>query len=142
MHPTHDQLFDVCKNSWLKDWHLPSNEDARESWCVNVTTTTIHICWKHIDMIIDGTLTLGTINTLPVIISHNVELLDVSMLLNILSQLSIIARDSKSIVTMSVQEYAHFEVEFNDNHPYVPTEEDILNILSALEAFEIIENDS
>ena len=93
-------------------------------------------------MIIDGTLTLGTTNTLPVIISHNVELLDVSMLLNILSQLSIIARDSKSVVTMSVQEYAHFEVEFNDNHPYVPTEEDTLNILSALEAFEIIENDS
>ena len=28
------------------------------------------------------------------------------------------------------------------NHPYVPTEEDILNILGALDVYEIIEDDS
>ena len=29
------------------------------------------------------------------------------------------------------KEYVHFEVEFHLIHPYVPTEEDILNILGA-----------
>ena len=32
---------------------------------------------------------------------------------------------------MSAQEYVHFEVEFDPNHPYVPIEENILNILGA-----------
>ena len=45
-------------------------------------------------------------------------------------------------MTVSAQEYAHFEVEFNGNHPYVPIEEEILNILSASKVLEIIENDS
>jgi hypothetical protein len=42
---------------------------------------------------------------------------------------------------MSAQKYIHFEViEFDHiNQPYVPSEEDMFNILSALEVCEIIE---
>ena len=89
-------------------------------------------------------MTLGNTSILPVIVAQNVELVDVSMLLNTLSLSlsSVIARDSESTMTMSAQEYAHFEVEFNGNHPYVPIEEDILNILSASKVLDIIENDS
>ena len=43
---------------------------------------------------------------------------------------------------MSAQEYVHFEInEFDHiNQPYVPTEEDMFNILSASEVCEIIED--
>ena len=51
------------------------------------------------------------------------------------------AWDSEYVVTMNAQEYVHLQVEFDLNHPYVPTEKDILNILSALEVSEIIEDD-
>jgi hypothetical protein len=51
---------------------------------------------------------------------------------DILYQLSIATWDSKFVVTMSTQEYVHFEVEVDVNHPCVPIEEDILNIIGAL----------
>lgn len=64
------------------------------------------------------------------------------MLLARLFQLSIrVVRDSEFVVTMNAQEYVHFEVKFDLNHPFVPIEEDILNIISALKIFEIIEDD-
>ena len=43
---------------------------------------------------------------------------------------------------MSAQEYVHFEFEFPLNHHYVPTKEDIFNLLGVSEVFEIIEDDS
>jgi hypothetical protein len=43
---------------------------------------------------------------------------------------------------MSAQKYVHFDVEFDLNHPYVPNEEDILNIIDASLVYEIIEDDS
>ena len=64
------------------------------------------------------------------------------MLLNKISRLLIRARDSKSIVTMRTQEYIHFEVEFGRNHPHVPIEEKIPNILGASVMCEIIEDGS
>jgi hypothetical protein len=64
------------------------------------------------------------------------------MLLDRMFQLSIrVVRDSEFVVTMNAQEYVHFEVKFDLNHPFVPIEEDILNIISALKLFEIIEDD-
>jgi hypothetical protein len=50
----------------------------------------------------------------------------------ILYQLSIATWDSEFVVTMSTQEYVHFKVEVDVNHPCVPIEEDTLNILGAL----------
>ena len=58
-----------------------------------------------------------------------------------LSQLLIKAGDIEFVVTMSAQEYVHLEVEFDLIHPYVPTGEDILNILGASKVYEIIEDD-
>ena len=45
-----------------------------EVWCVNVTTITVQKCWKHIGMISSGILTLGSTDTLLLIVSQNVEL--------------------------------------------------------------------
>ena len=39
-------------------------------------------------------------------------------------------------------EFVQFEVEFELDHPYVPTKEHILKILNALEISKIIEDDS
>jgi hypothetical protein len=45
------------------------------------------------------------------------------MLFNRLSQVSIrVAEDSESIVTMSPQDDMHFEVEFDLDHLYAPSE--------------------
>ena len=76
------------------------------------------------------------------IVSLYVELASVSMLLDRLSQLSIrVARHSEFVVTMSAQEYVHFDVEFDVNHMYVLTEEDILNIINASKVHETIEDE-
>lgn len=56
--------------------------------------------------------------------------------------MSIRARNSDYVATRSAPQYVHFEVEFDFNQPYVPTEEDILDILCALEVYEFIEDDS
>jgi hypothetical protein len=42
----------------------------------------------------------------------------------------------------SIRAARDVEVEFNLNHPYVPNEEDILNIINALKVFENIEDES
>lgn len=42
---------------------------------------------------------------------------------------------------MSAQQHVHYEVDYDMNHPYIPIEEDIWNILSASEVYEIIDDD-
>lgn len=64
--------------------------------------------WKHIGMISSGTLTSSSTDTSLVIISYSVELVDFSMLLNKLSQLSITARESEFVMTMSAQKIHRF----------------------------------
>ena len=51
---------------------------------------------------------------------------------------------SEYVVTMSAQEYVHFEVIVfhHINQPYVLTEEDMYDILGASKVCEIIEDDS
>ena len=93
-------------------------------------------------MMSSDTLTSSSIDIQSMIVSLYVELASVSMLLDRLSQLSIrVARHSEFVVTMSAQEYVHFEVEFEVNHMYVLTEKDILNIISASKVHEIIEDE-
>lgn len=53
-----------------------------EVWRINVATTTIRKCWKHVSTIFGDTLTSCFTDTSLVIASHNVEIANVSMWLN------------------------------------------------------------
>lgn len=72
-------------------------------WDVNVTTTIIYKCWKHIDMISSDTLTSSSSNTSSVIASHNVEFAYFSMLLDRHFQSSIRVGNNEFVVTMSAK---------------------------------------
>ena len=62
MHSTHDQGLMFAK---MVDSNIDISQAIKmlESWCVNVTTLTIHKHWKHVGMIFGGPLTLGTTDT-------------------------------------------------------------------------------
>ena len=63
---------------------------------VNATTRIIQNCWKHVNMIPRDTFTSCSIDRMSVISSQNVELADVLILLDRLSQLSFRAKDCES----------------------------------------------
>ena len=66
MHSTHDQGLMFAK---MVDSNIDISQAIKmlESWCVNVTTLTIHKHWKHVGMIFGGPLTLGTTDTSSII---------------------------------------------------------------------------
>lgn len=57
-------------------------QTLEDVWRINVTTSTIHKCWKHVGMIYEDTLTSCSTDTSLVIASHNVETANVLVLLN------------------------------------------------------------
>ena len=91
------------------------------AWRAGVTTTTIQNYWKH-----TGVLSIYTERE----IEEARLLVEVDEVTILLHQLTLLSFDSEVGDVMNAHEYLEYEMEFNLNNPYGPTDEEFLDMYS------------
>ena len=83
--------------------------------CRNYITSTIQTCWRHTSV-------------LSISIKKQIEegrlLVEVDEIATLLHQLTMLSYDSEVGDVMNVHEYLNYEMEFDLNNPYEPTDEE------------------
>ena len=95
---------------------------VERAWRAGVTTSTIQNCWRH-----TGVLLTSIENEIEEA-KHLVEVDEVATLLH---QLTLLSSDSEVGDVMNAHEYLNYEMEFDLNNPYEPTDEEFLDMYSS-----------
>ena len=90
-----------------------------KAWRNGVTSTTIQICWRH-----TGILSVLVENE----VIQEQQRKEVEEVAAVLEQLSLISSETET-PNMNVQEYLNYELKFDLNYPYQPTDEEIIEML-------------
>jgi hypothetical protein len=94
---------------------------VEKAWLIGVSALTIQNCWKHTGI-------------LSVLIGNGEEegkcLKELDDVTNLLHQLTLLSSDIGISPTMDAHEFVHFELDFDLNNPYQPTNEEIVQMLS------------
>jgi hypothetical protein len=90
-----------------------------KAWRNGVTPTTIQNCWRHTRI-------------LSVLVENEVlqeqQRKEIEEVATVLEQLSLISSETET-PNMNAQEYLNYELEFDLNNPYQPTDEEIIEML-------------
>ena len=95
---------------------------VERAWRAGVTTSTIQDCWRH-----TGVLSISIEREIEEA-RHLVEVDEVATLLH---QLTLLSSDSEVGDVMNAHEYLNYEMEFDLNNPYEPTDEEFLDMYSS-----------
>ena len=95
---------------------------VEKAWRLEVSTTTIQNCWRH-----TGILS----NLIEREIEEVRHVREIDEVASLLHQLTLLSIDTKESEAMNANEYINYELEFDLNNPYKPTDEDILDMISS-----------
>ena len=92
---------------------------VERAWRVRVTSSTIQNCWNH----------TGIFSVLVEWETNQARrVAEVDKLATLLHQLTLLSSDIEVSDTMNAQEYLNYELEFDLNNPYEPTDDEFLGM--------------